>query len=196
MTSEAEFPWDMPGEREEASIRIVLDHPVNPWEHEGAGSIWWGANLDRLAPLAEKAVSIIREAWERRGESIHDRARREQEESEPVEREPVAGPSITPGWAARIEPNQYWIRLNLYRPVNPRWEEQEGENWARGQLVNDGILERGVTVEATTHLGPAGAADHRGAARSSSVRRARAPGAQCLALVGRVLLGPKPNVSA
>jgi hypothetical protein len=153
VTPEAEFPWAIPAEREEASIRIELDHPVNPWEHEGAGSIWWGANLDRLAPLAQEAVSIIKEAWERRGERIQDRARREEEESEPVERVPTTGASITPGWAARIEPNQYWVRLTLYRAVNQRWEEQEGENWARGQLVNDGILERGVTVEATTHLG-------------------------------------------
>jgi hypothetical protein len=41
---------------------VRLDRPVNAWEHEGAGSITWGANLDRLATLGEEAVSIIKEA--------------------------------------------------------------------------------------------------------------------------------------
>jgi hypothetical protein len=31
--------------------------------------------------------------------------------------------------------------------------EQEGENWSRGELLNDGIVERSATVEATTALG-------------------------------------------
>ena len=186
----------MPGEREEASIRIVLDHPVNPWEHQGAGSIWWGANLDRLAPLAEEVVSIIREAWEQRGEGIHDRGRREREESEPVEREPAAGLSIAPGWAARIEPNQYWIRLTLYRPVNPRWEEQEGEELG-ARTARQRWDPRARRDRRGDHAPwSTGAADHRGVTRPSSVRRARAPGAQCLVSVGRVLLCPKPNFSA
>jgi hypothetical protein len=77
MTSEEEFSWEAPTEHGTHSIEIELDHPVNPWEHEGAGSITWGANLDRLAPLGEEAVSIIKEAWEQRAENIHDKAERE-----------------------------------------------------------------------------------------------------------------------
>jgi hypothetical protein len=45
-----------------AQTSVRLDRPVNAWEHEGAGSITWGANLDRLATLGEEAVSIIKEA--------------------------------------------------------------------------------------------------------------------------------------
>ena len=48
---------------------------------------------------------------------------------------------------------QYWIHLTLHQPINERWREEQGENWSRGELVNDGIVKRGVTVEATTHLG-------------------------------------------
>jgi hypothetical protein len=63
VTSEGGFPWDAPARNEHGKqwIEIELDHPVNPWEHEGAGSISWGANLDRLGPLGEEAVSIIKE---------------------------------------------------------------------------------------------------------------------------------------
>ena len=42
-----------------------------------------GANFDRVAPLGEEAVSIIKEAWERRQEDPRERAKREAEESEP-----------------------------------------------------------------------------------------------------------------
>jgi hypothetical protein len=80
------------------------------WEHH------LGANLDRLAPLGEQAVSIIREAWEQRGESLHDQAEREHKESEPVDRVPTAGASITPGWAGCIELDQYWIRRGDHAP--------------------------------------------------------------------------------
>ena len=77
MTSEAGFPRDAPAPNEHGKqwIEIELDHPVNPWEHEGAGSVSWGANLDRLAPLGEEAVSIIKEAWELRQEDPRERAR-------------------------------------------------------------------------------------------------------------------------
>jgi hypothetical protein len=61
-----------------------------------------------------------------------------------------------------------------------RWQEKEGEDWYRGELVNDGIVKRGVTVEATTHLGRKSAADRRDTPRRSSVQRARAPGARRL----------------
>jgi hypothetical protein len=66
MTSRAEFPWAAPAEHERAWITIELDYPTSPWQHDGAGSITWGANFHRLAPLGEEAVSIIREAWEQR----------------------------------------------------------------------------------------------------------------------------------
>ena len=94
MTSGAGFPWDAPAPNEHGKqwIEIELHHPVNPWEHEGAGSITWGANLDRLAPLGEEAVSIIKEAWERRREDPRERAKREAEESEQVDRRPSPGP--------------------------------------------------------------------------------------------------------
>ena len=82
MTSGAGYSWEAPTEHGMHWIEIELDHPVNPWEHEGAGSITWGADLDRLAPLGEQAVSIIKEAWEQRGENLHDRAEREQKESD------------------------------------------------------------------------------------------------------------------
>ncbi len=155
MASEAGFPWGPPDPVQHGRqwIEIELDHPVNPWEHEGAGSITWGANLDRLAPLGEAAVAIIREAWEQRRKDPRDRAKQEAEESEPVDRVPTTGASIKPGWASRVEFNQYWIHLTLYQPINERWQEEQGENWSRGGLVNDGIVKRGVTVEATTHLG-------------------------------------------
>ena len=154
MTSEAGFPWDAPAPTEHGkhSVEIVLDHPVNPWEHEGAGSITWGANLDRLAPLGEEAVSIIKEAWEQR-EQPRDRTKREEKESEPVDRVPTTGAGIKPGWASRVEFRKYWIRLTLSVPVNERWVEDAGENWSRGQLINDGIITRMVIVEATTRLG-------------------------------------------
>ncbi len=42
---------------------------------------------------------------------------------------------------------------DLSVPVNERWVEEAGENWSRGQLINDGIVKRSVTVEATTRLG-------------------------------------------
>jgi hypothetical protein len=152
---EAGLRWDSPAPAEHGSqwIKIELDHPVNPWEHEGAGSITWGAHLDRLAPPGEEAVSIIKEAWGQRREDPHGRTRREQAESEPVDRRSTTGTLIKPGWAGRVEFNQYWIRLTLYQPVNERWVEETGENWSRGELINDGIVQRGVTVEATTCLG-------------------------------------------
>jgi hypothetical protein len=106
-----------------------------------------------LAPLGEEAVSIIKEAWEQRAANIHDKAEREQEESQPVDYVSTADTSIKPGWAAHIELDQYWIHLTLYQPVNERWEEKSGKNWSSGGLINDGIVKRGVTVEATTHLG-------------------------------------------
>jgi hypothetical protein len=67
MTAEREFSWEPPAESGRQWIEIELDHPVNPWEHDGAGSISWGAHLDRSAPLGEEAVSIIKEACEQRG---------------------------------------------------------------------------------------------------------------------------------
>jgi hypothetical protein len=152
---EAGLRWDAPAPAEHGSqwIKIELDHPVNPWEHEGAGSITWGAHLDRLAPLGEEAVSIIKEAWGQRREDPRGRTRREQEESEPVDRRSTTGTLIKPGWAGRVEFSQYWIRLTLYQPINERWVEETGENWSRGELINDGIVQRSVTVEATTCLG-------------------------------------------
>ena len=155
MALEAGLPWDAPAPTEHGRewIKIELDHPVNPWEHEGAGSITWGANLDRLAPLGEEAVSIIKEAWGQRREDPRERTKREQEESEPVDRSPSTGASIKPGWAERVGFSQYWIRLTLYQPINEQWIEESGENWSRGKLINDGVVERGVTVEATTRLG-------------------------------------------
>ncbi len=155
MASEAGFPCgpSASAERGRKWIEIELDHPVNPWEHEGAGSITWVANLDRVAPLGEEAVGIIREAWEQRREDPRDRAKREREESEPDDRVPTTGAATKPGWASRVEFEQHWIHLTLFQPINERWREEEGENWSRGELVNDGIVKRGVTVEATTHLG-------------------------------------------
>ena len=80
MTSEPGFPWDAPAPTEHGrrAIEIELSYPVNPWEHEGAGAITWGAALDRLAPLGEEAVSIIKDAWgQRREHSIpHIKRRR------------------------------------------------------------------------------------------------------------------------
>lgn len=155
MTSEAGFTWDAPAPTEHGKqwIEIELDHPVNAWEHEGAGSITWGANLDRLAPLGEEAVSIIREAWDRRGEPRRDKAAREQQESKPVDRDPTIGASVKPGWAEHVERDHYWIHLTLSVPVNERWIEETGENWTGGRLINDGVVRRSVTVEATTDLG-------------------------------------------
>lgn len=43
--------------------------------------------------------------------------------------------------------------MTLYQPINERWVEQTGENWSRGELINDGIVQRGVTAEATTRVG-------------------------------------------
>jgi hypothetical protein len=153
MTSGAGFSWSAPAGRGRQWIVINLDHPVNPWEHEGAGSISWGAHLDRSAPLGEEAVSIIQAAWERRGGNVHDQAQSEDKGSVPVDRVPPTGGSVRPGWADRIERDHYWVHLTLHQPINERWEEEEGENWSRGELVNDGVVERSVTVEATTLLG-------------------------------------------
>jgi hypothetical protein len=37
------------------------------------------------------------------------------------------GEAVTPGWAERIERDQYWIRLTLHEPVNEQWlEKTEG----------------------------------------------------------------------
>ena len=110
-------------------------------------------NLDRLAPLGEEAVSIIKEAWERRQEDSRERAKREADESEPVDRGPSSGASIKPGWGERVEFSQYWIHMTLYQPINQRWVEERGENWSHGELVDDGIVKRSATVEATTRLG-------------------------------------------
>lgn len=43
MALEAGLPWDAPVPTEHGRqwIKIELDHPVNPWEHDGAGSITW-----------------------------------------------------------------------------------------------------------------------------------------------------------
>jgi hypothetical protein len=152
VTAEAEFPWGPPAGHNRGWITIELDHPVNPWEHDGAGSISWRANFHRLAPHGDEAVSIIKEAWERR-EDPRDQSKREEDESEPIDRAPVTGVSIKPGWAEHIEFRQYWVHLALYRPVNERWEQKTVEGGMEGELVNDGIVERAVTVEATTNLG-------------------------------------------
>ena len=154
MASEAGFPWgaSAPNDHGKQWIEIELDHPVNPWEHGGAGSITWGANLDRLAPLGEEAVGIIKEAWERRQEDPCERAKREPEESEPVDRGPTTGASIKPGWVAgRIQP--VLDPPDAAPAHQPAMGEERGENWSRGELVDDGIVKRGVTVEATTRLG-------------------------------------------
>lgn len=153
MTSEAGFSWEVPTEHGAHHIEIELDHPVNPWEHDGAGRITWGASLDRLAPLGEEAVSIIKEAWDQRSEEHRSHAKREHAESRPVDRVPASEASMRPGWAARIELDQYWVQLTLYQPVNQRWHEEAGTDWSRGRLIDDGVLKRGVTVEATTDLG-------------------------------------------
>ncbi len=153
MASEAGFPWSPPAEYGKHEIQIELSYPVNPWEHEGAGAISWGANLDRLAPLGDEAVSIIKEVWEQQREHPSGRTKREEKESEPVDRAPSRDASIKPGWAGRVEFRQYWIRLTLSAPVNERWIEHTGENWSHGQLINDGVVKRSVTVEATTRLG-------------------------------------------
>ena len=181
MTSEAGFPWDAPAPNEHGKqwIEIELDHPVNPWEHEGAGSITWGANLDRLAPLGEEAVSIIKEAWERRQEDPRERAKREADESAPVDRGPSSGASIRPGWAERVEFSQYWIHLTLFQPINQRWVEERGELVARGAgRRRNRQAQRDPRGHDTSRS--KSAANHRGAARRSSVQRARDPGARHL----------------
>ena len=43
--------------------------------------------------------------------------------------------------------------MTLYQPINQRWVEERGENWSHGELVDDGIVKRSATVEATTRLG-------------------------------------------
>ena len=43
--------------------------------------------------------------------------------------------------------------MTLYQRIHERWKEEAGKNWSRGELINDGIVQRGVTLEATTHLG-------------------------------------------
>jgi len=152
VTSGVVLSWEGPTHRGRQWIEIEIDHPVNPWEHEGAGSITWGAQLDRMTPLGEEAVSIIREARQRE-ENLRDQTPRQRPESEPVERVAIAGASIKPGWAGRIERDQYWVNLTLYQPVNERWKKELGKNWSREELIDDGILKRGVIVEATTDLG-------------------------------------------
>jgi len=148
-------PWDAPAPTEHGKewIKIELDHPVNAWEHEGAGSITWGPQLDRLAPLGEEAVSIIKEAWEQRRGGPRERKDRQQQASETDDRRPTTGTSIKPGWPERIESRQYWIHLTLHQPVNERWVEETGKNWSRGELINDGIVQRSVTVEASSRPG-------------------------------------------
>jgi hypothetical protein len=152
MTSEAGFPWEAPTEHGKHWIEVEVSYPADPSKHEGAGAITWGANLDRLSPLGEEAVSIIKEAWERR-EHPHDPAKRDQKESQPIGRAPSSDATIKPGWPEHIDPLQYWVHLTLNAPVNERWVEESGENWLGGQLIDDGIVKRSVTVEATTSLG-------------------------------------------
>jgi hypothetical protein len=43
--------------------------------------------------------------------------------------------------------------MTLYQPINQRWVEERGENWSHGKVVDDGIVKRSATVEATTRLG-------------------------------------------
>jgi hypothetical protein len=43
--------------------------------------------------------------------------------------------------------------MTLNRPVNQRWVKERGENWSHSELVDDGIVKRSVTLEATTRLG-------------------------------------------
>jgi hypothetical protein len=43
--------------------------------------------------------------------------------------------------------------MTLHQPINERWVEETGENWSRGEVISDGIVERSVTLEATTRLG-------------------------------------------
>jgi hypothetical protein len=106
-----------------------------------------------MTPLGEEAVSVIKEAWEQRGKDPRDPAKREQKESPPIDRVPSSDATMKPGWPEHIDPLQYWVRLTLDAPVNERWVEETGENWARGRLINDGVVKRSVTVEATTSLG-------------------------------------------
>jgi hypothetical protein len=191
VTSEAGFPWDAPAPNEHGKqwIEIELDHPVNPWEHEGAGSISWGANLDRLAPLGEEAVSIIKELWERRQEDPRERAKREAEESsrstvitdlareiiETHSHGPSSGASIKPGWRERVEFSQYWIHLTLYQPFNQRWVEERGENWSHGGAGRRRNRQAQCDRRGHDTSRSESAANHRGAARRSSVQRARDP---------------------
>jgi hypothetical protein len=103
---------------------------------EGAGSISWGAKVDRLAPLGEEAVSIIKEAWERRQEDPRERAKREAEESEPVDRGPSNGASIKPGWCERVEFSQYWIHMtpvSAHQPAMGRGPGGELVAWGAGR---------------------------------------------------------------
>ena len=47
--------------------------------------------------------------------------------------------------------------MTLYQPINQRWVEELGENWSHGgKPVDDGIVKRSATVEATTRLGRRG----------------------------------------
>jgi len=153
VTSAVGLSWEGSTERARQWIEIELDHPVNPREHDGAGSITWGAQLDRMTLLGEEAVSIIKEAWQHREENMRDQTRRQRDESEPVDRVAIAGTSIKPGWAGHIELDQYWVNLTLYQPVNERWKRELEKNWSHQELIDDGILKRGVIVEATTDLG-------------------------------------------
>jgi hypothetical protein len=121
-----------PAEHGKQSIEIELSHPVNPSEHEGAGSITWGASLDRLAPLGEEAVGIIKQAWAQRAEDPRAQVKRERTESESVERVPTADASVKPGWAARIDRDQYWIRLTLYQPVMNAGTKRPGSTGQAG----------------------------------------------------------------
>jgi hypothetical protein len=166
----AEPSWDPPTRDHRAPgrgqhwIEIELRYPVNPWEHNGSGEISWGAHLDRLAPLGEEAVSIIRE---KRAQDLEEhwatRRRREEAGAKPVdlERSDGSDDQPRPGWPAHHEDGELWIHLTLYQPLNQRWEEWEGEveyegkkcSTSHGEMVDDGIIKRGATVEATTPLG-------------------------------------------
>ena len=181
VTSEAGFPWDAPAPTEHGkhAIEIELSYPVNPWEHEGAGAITWGAGLDRLAPLGEEAVSIIKEAWEQEREHPRDRTNREQKESD---RRPW--PYRRRGDQAGLgEPSRVRAVLDPRDAVCTR---QRTLGRGGGQELVTGPAhqrrDRQAKRDRRSDHAPRseGAADHRGAAQRSSVRRYRAAGARCL----------------
>ena len=86
--------------------------------------------------------------------------RRIPSEAKPVDLERSDGKDDQPrpGWPAHHEDGELWT---LYQPLNQRWEEWEGEveyegkkcSMSHGEMVDDGIIKRGATVEATTPLG-------------------------------------------